>query len=97
VHRRQGVATFEVSEFLNLLEMAEVFRAKLRPEEQQQLYELLSLGDPKEESFYWGRFLGQLNQDAKDMLSAWRIRQWPENRIKLLYELIDYAILPNSS
>jgi len=96
VRRRQGLLNFEISEFLNLLEMTEVFRALLRPEEQVQLFELLSLGDPKEEQFYWGRFLGQLNQEAKDMLSAWRIRQWPENRVKLLSELIDYAVLPDT-
>ncbi|MDZ7343893.1 MAG: hypothetical protein ONA90_05205, partial [candidate division KSB1 bacterium] len=77
VRRQQGVLNFEGAEFLHLLEMAEVFRAMLRPEEQQQLRELLKLDDPKEESFYWGRFLGQLPQQTKDMLAAWRIRQWP--------------------
>lgn len=92
---RLGLLTFEAAEFLSLLEMAEVFRAKLYPAEQRQLHELLQLEDAKEEQFYWGRFLGQLNQDAKDMLAAWRIRQWPKPRVKLLYELIEYAALPN--
>lgn len=88
---RQGLLTFEVSEFLSLLEMAAVFRTMLRPEEQASLHELLNLEDASEEQFYWGRFMGYLSQEAKDMLSAWRIRQWPKNRIKLLYELVDYV------
>lgn len=88
---QQGSLTFEVSEFLSLLEMAAVFRTVLRPKEQESLYELVNLEDASEEQFYWGRFMGHLNQEAKDMLSAWRIRQWPRNRIKLLYELVDYV------
>jgi len=88
---QQGLLTFEVSEFLSLLEMAAVFRTILYPKEQQLLYELVNLEDASEEQFYWGRFLGMLNQEAKDMLNAWRIRQWPKNRIQLLYELVDYV------
>ena len=88
---QQGLLTFEISEFLSLLEMTAVFRTLLRPEEQKSLRELLNLEDTSEEQFYWGRFMGFLNQEAKDMLSAWRIRQWPKNRIKLLYELVDYV------
>ena len=88
---QRGLLTFEVSEFLSLLEMAAVFRTMLRPEEQASLYELLNLEDTSEEQFYWGRFMGHLGQEAKDMLSAWRIRQWPRNRVKLLYELVDYV------
>ncbi len=88
---QQGLLTFEVSEFLSLLEMAAVFRTLLRPEEQESLYELVNLEDTSEEQFYWGRFMGFLSQEARDMLSAWRIRQWPKNRIKLLYELVDYV------
>ncbi len=86
-----GLLTFEVSEFLSLLEMAAVFRTLLRPEAQQVLHELLNLNDAGEEQFYWGRFLGYLSPEAKDMLSAWRIRQWPKNRVKLLYELVNYV------
>jgi len=88
---QQGLLTFEVSEFLSLLEMAAVFRTVLRPREQELLYELVNLEDASEEQFYWGRFLGFLNQEAKDMLNAWRIRQWSRNRIQLLYELVDYV------
>ncbi len=86
-----GLLTFEVSEFLSLLEMAAVFRTLLRPEVQQVLHELLNLDDASEEQFYWGRFLGYLTPEAKDMLSAWRIRQWSKHRIKLLYELVSYV------
>jgi len=88
---QQGLLTFEVSEFLSLLEMAAVFRTVLRPAEQQALYELVNLKDAGEEQFYWGRFMGLLSQEAKDMLSAWRVRQWSRHRIRLLYELIEYV------
>ncbi|MBC8450174.1 MAG: hypothetical protein H8D78_20780 [Chloroflexi bacterium] len=88
---RQGMLTFEVSDFLSLLEMAAVFRTLLRPEAQEALYELLNLDDASEEQFYWGRFLGYLSPEAKDMLSAWRIRQWSKDRIQLLYELVGYV------
>ena len=93
---QQGLLTFEAAEFLSLLEMTEVFRALLYPREQRELRELLNSNNPKEEQFYWGRFLGQLHLEAKDMLSAWRIRQWPKPRIKLLYELTDYVELPDT-
>lgn len=86
-----GLLTFEFSEFLSLLEMAAVFRTLLRPEAQRVLHELLNLTDTREEQFYWGRFLGYLSPEAKDMLNAWRIRQWPKNRVKLLYELVNYV------
>jgi len=87
----QGLLTFEASEFLSLLEMAAVFRTILRPQEQATLRELLNLKDAAEAQFYWGRFVGQLSQEAKDMLSGWRVRQWPKNRVQLLYELADYV------
>ena len=61
------------------------------PQEQEMLHEVLNLEDPSEEQFYWGRLLGHLSQGAKDMLNAWRIRQWPKNQVKLLYELVDYV------
>ena len=86
-----GLLTFDASEFLSLLEMAAVFRTLLRPDAQHVLYELLTLDDISEEQFYWGRFLSYLSPEAKDMLSAWKIRQWPQNRIKLLYELVNYV------
>lgn len=88
---QRGLLTFEISDFLSLLEMAAVFRTLLRPEAQRSLHELLNLDDTSEEQFYWGRFLGYLSPEAKDMLSAWRIRQWPKERIQLLYELVEYV------
>ncbi len=88
---RQGLLTFEIAEFVSLLEMAAVFRTLLEPEVQQALFELLNLEDSREEHFYWGRFLGLLTPEARDMLNAWRIRQWPKERIHLLYELISYV------
>ena len=52
-----GLISHDISEFISLLEMAEIFRAFLRPNEQQKLFELLNLDNPAEEQFYWGRFL----------------------------------------
>ena len=96
VRDQQGILTFEVTEFLNLLEMATVFRALLRPEEQKTLREILTIDNKVEEKFYWGRFQGNLNQKAKDMLKAWKIRQWSKNRVRLLYELTNYVPLSQS-
>lgn len=87
----QGILTFEASDFLSLLEMAAIFRAKLRPDEQNMVREAVNLTDPAERRFFWGRLMNLLNREAKDMLTAWKFRQWPENRIKLLYELMNYA------
>lgn len=94
---KQGILTFDISEFLKFLEMASIFRRLLLPEEQKMLHEVLSIKDPVEEQFYWGRFQGNLSQPTKDMLNAWKIRFWSKNQIKLLYELIDYVILPESN
>jgi hypothetical protein len=91
LREQQDRLTFEVDEFLRLLELAAVFRTVLRPEEQQALYKLLKLNDPAEELFYWGRFLGYLSQEAKDMLNAWKIRQWSGSQVELLYELVEYV------
>ncbi|OQX64957.1 MAG: hypothetical protein B5M55_05085 [Desulfococcus sp. 4484_242] len=92
-HRRenQGILTFEASEFLGLLEMATIFRAQLLPNEQDMVREAVSLKDNREKSFYWGRLMGFLRQEARDMLTAWKFKEWPENRIRLLYELVAYA------
>jgi len=35
--------------------------------------------------------MGHLSQKAKDMLNAWKFRQWADGQIKLLYELVDYV------
>ncbi len=92
-HRREnlGILTFEVTEFLRWLEMATVFRSLLKPESQKTLFELLNIDNPREEQFYWGRFMGYLSAEAKDMLTSWRIRQWPKTRIQLMFELLDHV------
>ncbi len=87
----QGVLTFEISEFLNLLEMASVFRSLLNPSAQKNLLKLTQLKSVKEEQFYWGRFMGFLSDEAKDMLNSWNIRQWPRMWIQLLYDLLSYV------
>lgn len=47
--------------------------------------------DQAEKQFYWGRLMNLLSREAKDMLTAWKFKQWSENRIELLYELINYV------
>ncbi len=89
----KGMLTFDLVDFLNLLEMAEIFRALLRPQEQEEFQELLTIQEKRESQFYWGRYLGRLDQRARDMLTAWNMRQWPKNRIKVFYELFDYVQL----
>jgi hypothetical protein len=88
--QQQG-RTFEVSEFVGLLQMAEVFRLLLHPHEQQELLALLTRDDGDGAAFYWGRFLGLLDPRARDMLVAWGIRTWPQTRIRLLDELRKYV------
>ncbi len=53
--------------------------------------ELLKLKEEDERAFYWGRFTRQTDQRARDMLNSWDIRRWPDNKVKLLYELVDYV------
>jgi len=90
-YEREGVLTFEASEFLQMLDMAVVFRSVLPPHEQKILRKLLLMDDPSEAQFYWGRFLGCLTQEAKDLLNAWKIRQWSKPQIHLLYALAEYV------
>ncbi len=92
-HRRdmEENTIFEAPEFIRLLEMAAVFKSLLRPEAQQMLFDLFRIDDIKEERFYWGRFMGFLTPEARDMLNAWKIRQWPKPQIRLLYDLLDYV------
>jgi len=91
VRDQKGVLTFDVSDFVGLLEMASIFRTLIRPNEQQMLYELLHITKPAEKQFYWGRFLGFVSQEARDMITAWNIRQWPEPRLQFFYELFEYV------
>lgn len=88
---KDGVLTFEISEFLNLMEMAAIFKSLLNPESQKNLLQLTQLQNEKEQRFYWGRFMGFLSDEGKDMLNSWNIRQWPSARVKLLYDLLAYV------
>lgn len=91
VRERRGILTFDVTEFLSALEMAAVFRTVMRPDEQAMLHELLKIDRPDEAAFYWGRLMGFLSPEAKDMLSAWNVRQWSRAQVRLLYELVEYV------
>lgn len=91
VREQKGLLTFEVKNFLKLLEMASIFRSLLLPEDQQILRNLTNLKNKSEEQFFWGRLTGHLSSEAKDMLNAWKFRQWSKNQITLLYELFDYV------
>ncbi|MEI6414640.1 MAG: hypothetical protein WCP34_10340 [Pseudomonadota bacterium] len=88
---REGLLTFEVTEFLAAMEMAAVFRSLLRPEEQEQVYQVLKMGHNNEERFFWGRLLTGLSAEARDMLQAWRMRQWSGPQIDMLYDLMRYV------
>ncbi|MBF0235438.1 MAG: hypothetical protein HQK65_20740 [Desulfamplus sp.] len=92
-HKRDdaGLLTFEVREFLELLQMAFIFRSLLRPEDQQLLRELIDIDNITDRRFQWARFAGSLHPEARDMLNSWNIPLWPENKITLLYELLDYV------
>ena len=88
---REGVLTFEADEFLRMLDMAVVFRSLLMPDSQKLLHRLLLMEDAGESQFYWGRFLGELSPEAKDMLNACKIRAWSKPQIELFYELVAYV------
>ncbi|MBF0099417.1 MAG: hypothetical protein HQK77_00770 [Desulfobacterales bacterium] len=88
----KGMLTFEICEFLDLLEMASIFRSLLTKDQQIDLYEIFTkCEDVRELSFFWGRFYGVIGEKAKDMLSTWDIRQWSQNKFELIYELRDYV------
>ncbi len=88
---KRGTLTFDINAFIELLEMAEVFRTVLYKNEQKQLIELLKADDTPETHFLWGRFWGELTPMGRDMLESWRIRSWPKPRVYLLIDLLDYA------
>lgn len=88
---KMGLLTFEAGEFMHLLDAAAIFRNLIQPREQAIINQILNMDNPREERFYWGRLYGHLDQKAKDMLESWGIREWPKNRVRILYELIDYV------
>ncbi|MEM7133505.1 MAG: hypothetical protein AAF702_44835 [Chloroflexota bacterium] len=86
---KEGLLTFEVAEFLSLLEMASIFRSLITPADQKMLYELLTMPTDAGEMFYWGRVTGSLTPRVRDLLEAWQMRSWPANRVKFFYELME--------
>lgn len=88
---REGVLSFEVSEFLRTMDLAAVFSAVLSLDERKTLYRLLHTADGAQAQFYWGRFYGLLSQQARDMLDGWGVRDWSPHQASLLYELVDYV------
>lgn len=93
VYDKKGVLTFDIIDFLSMLEMASIFRAMLRPEERRLLYKLLSAEDIGNVQFYWGRVMGYFDQGVRDMLNAWKVRYWSEAQANLFYKLIEYVEL----
>ncbi|MCS6845585.1 MAG: hypothetical protein NZ528_14900 [Caldilineales bacterium] len=90
---REGLITFDAVQFMGMLESAAVFRAVMLPDEQQALRKVLAITDPNEAQFYWGRFLGMIPPEAKDMLTAWKVRQWSPGQHRLFFELVNYAAI----
>lgn len=88
---RDGLLTYDSSDFVRVLEMASIFRSVLQPQEQTVLFELLTKTEESHESFYWGRLMGILSQRGRDLLDAWEVRRWPVWRVKHFYELTNYV------
>lgn len=86
-----GVINFEVVDFLRMLESASVFRAVFQPDEQAALQQVLAITDVQEAQFYWGRLMGMLTPRARDLLVAWKMRNWSKAQINLFYELVEYV------
>ena len=86
MREKQGILTFEPSDFLNMLEMATLFQSRLRPEEQEMIQEVTRIKERHEKAFFWGRLTSSLSIEARDMLSEWNFREWSDNQIKLLFD-----------
>ncbi len=93
VHKydKLGVINFEVADFLRMLESASVFRAVFQPDEQNALQQVLAITDVQEAQFYWGRLMGILTPRARDLLAAWKMRNWSKAQVNLFYELVEYV------
>lgn len=96
VRDRQGILSFDIADFVSLLDFVQVFRIYLKPAQQNELFTLLTDVKPDERHFYWGRFLGSISQDARDMLVGWELRRWPPERLRLLHDLLRYVTIPFS-
>lgn len=90
---KQGLITFDAVQFMGMLESAAVFRSVMLPEEQQTLRQVLAIADPNEAQFYWGRFLSMITPEAKDMLTAWKVRQWSPEQRRTFFELVNYVTI----
>jgi hypothetical protein len=83
--------TFSATDFLSILDMAVVFRKMLFRNEQDMLHQLLTTRDLNQEQFYWGRLLAMINQPARDMLHAWRIRHWSPSQVELFFQVLRHV------
>lgn len=91
LRENEGILTFEAAVFLGILEMAVAFRSRLNTKELEMVRGMIGLKDNNERAFYWGRMIGVLSIETRNMLSDWNFRQWPENKMKLLCDLAAYA------
>ncbi|WP_045221527.1 type III-I CRISPR-associated protein Cas10i [Desulfonatronum thioautotrophicum] len=88
---KENLLNFPASEFLGMMNMGEMFQTLLSFHDQEILRKLLLSDNLNESQFNWGRFQGLLEQDARDMLDVWQIRQWPKARVQLFYDLLKFV------
>lgn len=81
----------DIGKFLSLLELVKSFKHLFDPYMQRQLLEILSLRDPKEKKFFWGRLLGQVEGRAREFLDSYGFDQWPLSKIRIFSSLMAYV------
>jgi len=91
LREKQGLLIFDVLEFMLLLEMAAMFKSRLGFHDRDAIRQIADIQNPQEQAFQWGRLMGRLDIEARDMLTHWELREWSPNRINLLCELADHA------
>jgi len=89
--QNKGIFTYAVQEFIRMLDMAAIFRSLLNPQEQELLKTLAAVKSEDESRFSWGRLIGALSPEARDMLSSWNFRSWTQDQIATLYAFFDYV------
>lgn len=89
LREQEGMLILQPYEFLPLLELATVFSTLLNHEEVEIIKYVMSIQDQNQKAFQWGRLMGILNLEARDMLV--NMKTWPVNRIKWLCELAKYV------
>lgn len=93
VHRKRRIQRdVTLGEAIQMLEMVRAIRMLFNPEEQATLLMLARKPAGQEWHFYWGRFIRQLTPAARDFIETWQIRQWPAEKLKLLYDLKPYMV-----